>query len=477
MVPMFMKFLDWIRTWRRFVQRARELHVTLPDGLVLLGALNKCTDVLSGKSPQVAYRLNMIRQQLNVDQLPTAETILSYSEHLQAEAEELTLSAPAKATSAVRAAALGVPLPPGIPQNPQSSPKPQNESDPRFPNSKRKPCRYWMSEKGCTRGDQCSFGHANLDPQSNRCFNCSAVGHSKRDCPLKNTGSDPKHDPTKKRVAKVSKPSGKGTPEKYGKGIGEHSSPEKTTGDVAAAEKPLGSETAYRTGPETGDGGESTPERVTGLLSEATTLLKTLKPVAKAVKIKRVNAPDGPTGLLDGGATNALRRGTPKELAEADPVVVELAHGSVELKQHALTGTILTEHAVEPIVPLRGLIDLGFVIKWSTHGCEIKHPSRGTIQCWLRNGCPVVSEKHALGLIHDIESLELAKRIPSESPETVSETAHEWWSQRFPNVPKRIWRYMKGQGVETPGVHLPWNRAQRRRHAQAKAIVIHFVCR
>ena len=448
--------LDWIRTWRRFVQSARELHVTLPDGLVLLGALNKCTDVLSGKSPQVAYRLNMIRQQLNVDQLPTAETILSYSEHLQAEAEELTLSAPAKATSAVRAAALGVPLPPGIPQNPQSSPKPQNESDPRFPNSKRKPCRYWMSEKGCTRGDQCSFGHANLDPQSNRCFNCSAVGHSKRDCPLKNTGSDPKHDPTKKRVAKVSKPSGKGTPEKSGKGSGEHSSPEKTTGDVAAAEKPLGSETAYRTGPETGDGGESTPERVTGLLSEATTLLKTLKPVAKAVKIKRVNAPDGPTGLLDGGATNALRRGTPKELAEADPVVVELAHGSVELKQHALTGTILTEHAVEPIVPLRGLIDLGFVIKWSTHGCEIKHPSRGTIQCWLRNGCPVVSEKHALGLIHDIESLELAKRIPSESPETVSETAHEWWSQRFPNVPKRIWRYMKGQGVETPGVHLPW---------------------
>ena len=130
---------------------------------------------------------------------------------------------------------------------------------------------------------------------------------------------------------------------------------------------------------------------------------------------------------MDGGATNALRRGTPQELADADSVVVELAHGSVELKQHALTGTILTEHAVEPIVPLRGLIDLGFVIKWSTHGCEIKHPSRGTIQCWLRNGCPVLSEKHALGLIHDIESLELAKRIPSESPETVSEAAHEWW--------------------------------------------------
>ena len=61
-----------------------------------------------------------------------------------------------------------------------------------------------------------------------------------------------------------------------------------------------------------------------------------------------------------------MRRGTPQELTDADPVVVELAHGSVELKQ-------------------------------------------------------VVSEKHALGLIHDIESMELAKRIPSETSETVSE--------------------------------------------------------
>ena len=44
------EILDWIRTWRRFVQRARRLQVTLPDRLVLLGALTKCIDVLIGKS-------------------------------------------------------------------------------------------------------------------------------------------------------------------------------------------------------------------------------------------------------------------------------------------------------------------------------------------------------------------------------------------------------------------------------------------
>jgi len=151
------EILDWIRTWRRFVQRDRELQVTLPDGLVLLGALTKCIDVLIGKSPQVAYRLNMICQQLNLDQLPTAETILNYSEHVQAEAEELSLSVPAKATSAVKAAALGVPPLPGIPQNPQN---PQNESEQKSPNPKKEACRFWMSEKGCSRGDQCYYGHA-----------------------------------------------------------------------------------------------------------------------------------------------------------------------------------------------------------------------------------------------------------------------------------------------------------------------------
>ena len=247
-------------------------------------------------------------------------------------------------------------------------------------------------------------------------------------------------------------------------------SPEKTSSAAATADVSLGSEPAYR--PPAGE--PENPEKVSSLVGEVQTLLKTLKPVAKAVKVKRVLPLEGPTGLLDGGDTHALRRGSPKELFESDKVHVELAHGSIELKQHPLTGTILTEHAVEPIVPLRGLIELGFVIKWGAQGCEIKHPSRGTIQCWLRNGCPVVSEKHALGLIHDIESLELAKRIPMNPSENMSENVVEWWSKLFPSVPKRIWGYMNVVETESQGVHLPWNRAQRRRHAQAKAIVIHL---
>ena len=108
----------------------------------------------------------MIRQQLNLDQLPTAVTIPSYSEHLQAETEEMTLSVPAKATSAVKAAALGVSPPPGILQNLQ------NESEQKFPNPKKRLVSFGWVKKGV---------------------------HSRRECPLKAAGpTDSKRDPTKR---------------------------------------------------------------------------------------------------------------------------------------------------------------------------------------------------------------------------------------------------------------------------------------
>ena len=466
------EILDWVRLWRRYVQRAREIHVTLPDGLVLLGALSKCTDLLSAKSPQVSYRLNLVRQQLNLDQWPTMDAIQCYSEHLQAEAEELMLSSQTRGTSAVKAAAMGVSGNSGSVGNPPMEP----EGKP--PVAKKGACRYWMTEKGCTRGDQCKFGHTKLEPQSERCFNCSALGHSKRDCPHKNPQNVSKGEGSKgdgfRRMAKTQKSTGKGNSGKTGKGTGEEPQNDKASPDLDGENKGNSENQGSNKTGETSRGEKPNADEVSGLLSEAATLLKTLKPVTKAVKIKRVIPLEGPTGLLDGGATNALRRGTPQELESSDQVTVELAHGSIQLKQHPLTGTILTDHQVEPIVPLQGLIELGFTIRWNSQGCEIKHPSRGTINCWLRNGCPVVSENHALGLIQDIERMELAKRVPGGTLEPSSESVLSWWKHRFPNVPDRIWGYMRGQNEEWQPSQLPWNRSQRRRHSMARALVIHL---
>ena len=69
--------LEGIRHWRRNVNRASELGVTLADALVLIGALQRASDFQSQKSPQVAYRLNLVRQQLNVDHQPTTATVMA----------------------------------------------------------------------------------------------------------------------------------------------------------------------------------------------------------------------------------------------------------------------------------------------------------------------------------------------------------------------------------------------------------------
>lgn len=66
--------------------------------------------------------------------------------------------------------------------------------------------------------------------------------------------------------------------------------------------------------------------------------------------------------------------------------------------------------------------------------CLIFRPQRGRIRCWLRNGCPVVVESHALGLIKDIEDHERFKRMgPRLAAERVSDVDENWWKRNgFP---------------------------------------------
>ena len=89
---------------------------------------------------------------------------------------------------------------------------------------------------------------------------------------------------------------------------------------------------------------------------------------------------------------------------------MELAHGAAQLYQNPMNGTLLSEGPVEPIVPLRGLAELGYTITWSRAGCAVKHPRLGKIKCWERSGCPVVRRDHALALITETERMDTEKR-------------------------------------------------------------------
>lgn len=173
--------------------RAQELGVTLPDALVLVGVLQYGSEFLSQRSPQVAHRLNMIRQQLCLGQQPTTANVLTDSEHLQADAEEMVLvgGGVGKVTKPKPA-----PVMKQLNENSGSGPpKTVSEAGKGFSKGEREGstggsgstsnlglgvCKFWGTDEGCKRGDRCKFSHQTLNLKDDRCFGCSAVGHTKR---------------------------------------------------------------------------------------------------------------------------------------------------------------------------------------------------------------------------------------------------------------------------------------------------------
>ena len=72
--------LQAIRLWRRWLSRAEELAVALPDGLVLMNSLTKVADQLSKHGSQTAFRIASARQELGVDTKPVIESVKEYAE-------------------------------------------------------------------------------------------------------------------------------------------------------------------------------------------------------------------------------------------------------------------------------------------------------------------------------------------------------------------------------------------------------------
>ena len=129
-----------------------------------------------------------------------------------------------------------------------------------------------------------------------------------------------------------------------------------------------------------------------GLMLEAQSLLKSLRSF-KALQIKQVGLSTDSSeavALLDGGATHALRQARDWELPDLSPVQVELAQGEATLYRHPGTIALLSKLPFEPIIPLRMLVDRGYQISWNQVGCSIKLKEGGRLNCWLRNGCPVM---------------------------------------------------------------------------------------
>ena len=471
-----LELLRAIKAWRRNIVRTQELGVQLPDPLVLANVLAKWADSL-GKlgGGQAAYRIATLREMLDLDGRPTHGQVAEFAEVLQAEAEQLVLmknttvlaqnsQENGKKKEMIKAAALSGGGHSGGQQQQQRTNQGGGQGD-GPPKAK---CKFWGTTVGCKRGESCLYLHSwDGIQKKGRCWNCSAEGHMKPECPYLKTESGQTADKTKvarmagKGAAKggASKPTnnGSGAKPEEGSSTSSTSSTASSTTQGVSGDKPKKEIVE--------EGGAS------ALMGEVASLMKSLRSI-KAVQVKflegRVDGEaEEKVALLDGGATHALRQGSEKELLEAEPIEVELAYGKAVLFKKCGSNTLLSREPVEPIIPLRLLVDQGYVIDWSSNSCRIKHPERGEVQCWRRQGCPVLSEE---------EGLKLLKELEAGYMKEVDEETVRWWSQRYPEVPKEVWTFMKGQGEDwktLPG-ELPWNRHQRRRIEKAKGVILHI---
>ena len=93
------EMVNSIRKWRRWVVRAEELQLVLPDPMGFAGVVAKMSDALARLGgAQAAYRLSSVRQRLGIDLRPGMLEIRTFSELLQAEASEMALRQPGNTT-------------------------------------------------------------------------------------------------------------------------------------------------------------------------------------------------------------------------------------------------------------------------------------------------------------------------------------------------------------------------------------------
>ena len=350
-----------LRKWRRWLARARELQVIVPDPSLQLKGLERLTPTLSDTA---AFRVQTFRMQALLDQAPTQQTVLQFSELLLAEAEEAILSETADKGGAKQTVAKADEVP-GKGGKGGKEGKGGSKGAAKADAGKQS-CRLWRTDDGCKYGKSCTFAHDALTPADKRCFNCSSTKHRKPDCPYPRAQAE-----------------GKGSQ----KG--------KSRDEAMKAQDKAASETEKSARDE--------------LIAKANAVLESIQTSIKAVQLGSKYPPKpGPldeTGLIDSGATTCMRvrRGDEQPVGEK---TVSLAQGEVQMGFSA-GGVLLASEEVEPIVSLRQLIAIGFRLVWSKRACQLFDEEGCSVPLSTVSGCPRVCKTVAQNLIDRIETFNI----------------------------------------------------------------------
>eukprot|EP00435_Cladocopium_sp_Y103_P053777 s587_g17.t1 len=459
-----------VRNWRRHFGRAQEVQAVLPDGVLLVKALDEPLQKIAALDQQAAFRLSQSRMQLGLDEKPEHGSLWAFSQCLLAEAETLCLMATAPKLESQTPLKLK-PLDATSFNGPKKSP-----SDGAASNGKGKgasmsetPCKWFRSDSGCRAGQKCKWSHSweGITDKSSRCWICGSKEHRKQDCQVNEMAVS----------ANVS-----------------------TNGDGGGVEQHAGDQ--GRSGGDAGTGGDHSTklDKTSELLHEATQLMKTLrvqpgKPKISVLQLSSIDRSEGNMALIDSGATHGLRPAADvSEWNAAEPTTVQLASGSTSDFRLKRGTRILLSHPegdTALIVPMSALDELDYKLEWSGGSCRIQDDEGRALTVTVINGCPMIESAQGHQLLQWLELYQLHQRRKLAMVKTLLTSPEELdknqmnlelaltarLRQQFPQLPDdvmmRLVPYMEMLQSENMGNKLPWNRRKRRRLQRAKHVVIH----
>ena len=413
----FSDAIKGLRRWQQGLQRAGEIHATLPDASLLLRGLDGATSSLLTAHPMIGFRVNAFRHQLAIDYNPTVANVVQLVRLIQAECEAASITSEGSVDKRARNAALNVAKDPPVAKSVPTPPPPPAASvavvnagkgegkDKGSGKGKgegtQQLCHKFSDASGCKFGDACIFKHDRARARKEgKCLACGQSGHIRPDCPIV---------APENRVVLESGAEGspKGSSSGGGKGRGK-GKPAK----AGAQAKGITEDTSQATVASAGAGGAGTPgvSSPEALVAEAAKILKgvSLKPLhlrdldESWILSALTSASNPDYCLIDSGATNALRPAGEEELSGSRVIRVDLASGVTDLRINP-HGTLLHVGPCQVILPANYLIELGFSITWKRKGCRIKHPKRGCLEVTVVKGCPLVPKEVGLALLSEYE--------------------------------------------------------------------------
>ncbi|CAE7296882.1 RE1 [Symbiodinium sp. KB8] len=434
--------VDLLRRWSRWLRRAGDVGLQCPDASVLVRGLDTVTRKVIAEHGEIQFRMNMMRYTLEVDSKPTKKVVEDLHHAMLSEFEQVAFrgrTKPAPTATSKTMLATVTPSPSATTTSRESG---TGEASP--VKSKTAPCKFFLTEQGCKKGQHCKFSHeVDKKQRQGRCWTCGSKLHMSKQCPTKDK---PGASTSPSRTATRAEPT---SPTSVLAAMAPESAHPIPPSGATSTTAPLPTATTT-TASTTGEvRGTSAPTAATGsegdlreLLREANSMLKemrqlkmlTVNDVLAQARTSGCNNDGGRTGLLDSGASHPFRQGTDVELGSADKVKVQLANGQEIVLAQNKAGTLLassstSDDASTPIVPLGALVqDLNCELTWGRRrGLEIKHPVHGAIRPRVVGRCPIIGETQALDLIRELED----QRVDELRRTTMSTQRALWlWDEK-----------------------------------------------